>query len=590
MRYHVLACDYDGTLALHGRVDEPTVAALERLRGTGRRLVLVTGREMHELLAVFPQIDLFEQVVAENGALLYQPGSRTTKQLAEAPAEPFVAALRQRGVGPISVGKGIVATWSPHEQTVLQVIREQGLELQVIFNKGAVMVLPAGVNKATGLAAALKEMELSPHEVVGVGDAENDHAFLSMCECSVAVSNALPAVKERADLVMRGDHGAGVTELIDELITTDLREREQRLARHHLLLGTREGGEESRIPPYGVNLLIAGPSGTGKSTVATSFLERLGEHNYQFCIIDPEGDYDNMPNAVTLGDPDRAPTVTEVMQILKDPDKDLVVNLVGCALADRPPFFLALLPLLQEMRARTGRPHWLVVDEAHHLLPASWVPGQLALPQDLKRVLLITVHPDLISPGVLDTMDLLIAVGQTPQETIAQFCEAVPGPPCPTPARIPEPGEVVLWSRRSPDPPLTIRIVPSRMERRRHTRKYAEGELPPDRSFYFQGPEGKLNLRAQNLILFLQLAEGVDDETWLFHLRRGDYSRWFRERIKDEALADETARIEKQTGLSPAKSRSLVREAVQRNYTLPATPPLPMPGTDAAPKEKPGAL
>ena len=48
----------------------------------------------------------------------------------------------------------------------------------MIFNKGAVMILPSGVNKATGLAAALEELGLSPHNVVGVGDAENDHAFL----------------------------------------------------------------------------------------------------------------------------------------------------------------------------------------------------------------------------------------------------------------------------------------------------------------------------------------------------------------------------------------------------------------------------
>src|SRR6266446_10126510 len=54
-------------------------------------------------------------------------------------------------------------------------------------------------------------------------------------------------------------------------------------------------------------------------------------------------------------------------------------------------------------------------------------------------------------------------------------------------------------------------------QRLRHSRKYAEGELGEDKSFYFRGQEGSLNLRAQNLVLFLQIAEGVDDGTWLYH-------------------------------------------------------------------------
>src|SRR5262245_50611661 len=222
MRYRVLACDYDGTLARKGRVDEATVAALSRLLASGRRLVMVTGRELPELLGIFPQIDLFEWVVAENGALLYCPRTREEKPLAEAPPPRFLEILLDRGVGPISSGRVIVATWEPHETVALELIRELGLELQVIFNKGAVMILPAGVNKATGLKAALKELGLSPHNAVGVGDAENDHAFLRSCEFSCAVANALPAVKEAADLVTRGDHGAGVAELIDQMVADDL--------------------------------------------------------------------------------------------------------------------------------------------------------------------------------------------------------------------------------------------------------------------------------------------------------------------------------------------------------------------------------
>jgi hydroxymethylpyrimidine pyrophosphatase-like HAD family hydrolase len=226
MRYLALCCDYDGTLAQDGRVDRATLAGLEKLLASGRRLVMVTGRELPDLQATFPRLDLFERVVAENGALLYHPATKEEKPLAARPPDRFIERLRQRDVAPLSVGRVVVATWQPHEHAVLEAIHELGLDLQIILNKGAVMVLPAGVNKATGLSAALDEMGLSPHNAVGVGDAENDHAFLGLCECSVAVANALPTVKETADFTTRGDHGAGVVELIEELIATDLVDRE----------------------------------------------------------------------------------------------------------------------------------------------------------------------------------------------------------------------------------------------------------------------------------------------------------------------------------------------------------------------------
>jgi len=171
MRYLVLACDFDGTIASDGRVRDETLAALHRLRDSGRKLVLVTGREIEDLLSIFPEIETFDRVVAENGGLLYRPASREHKTLGETPPAEFVAALRALGISPLSVGHCIVSTWQPHEKAVLETIRDLGLELQVIFNKGAVMVLPSGMNKATGLEAALLELGMSPHNCVGVGDA-----------------------------------------------------------------------------------------------------------------------------------------------------------------------------------------------------------------------------------------------------------------------------------------------------------------------------------------------------------------------------------------------------------------------------------
>lgn len=570
MRYLALACDYDGTLASRNHVTERTVAALERLRASGRKLILVTGRRLDELLSVFPHVHLFDRVVAENGALLYRPATRDEKPLGPPPPEGFLQALRDRGVEPLAVGRAIVATWQPHEAAILEAIRALGLDLWIAFNKGAVMALPSGVTKATGLAAALKELELSPRNVAGIGDAENDHSFLKLCEFSTAVANAVPAIKEHVDYCTAGSHGEGVVELIDELVATDLAAREHLLGRHHLLFGTRDNGAEVRVRPYGANLLIAGPSGSGKSSAATAFLERLIDHQYQFCVIDPEGDYATFEGAVVLGNAQAAPTADEVVRLLKNPEQNVVVNLLGIPLADRPSFFLTLLPRLQELRATTGRPHWIVIDEAHHLLPTPWHPGDLVMSPELEGVVLITVHPEHVAPAILALADAVVAVGHSPETTLRQFCQALgEKPPALAPLTL-ETGEVVFWSRETGDAPHWVRVIPSRTERRRHSRKYAEGEVAPHNSFYFRGPAGKLNLRAQNLILFMQLAEGVDEETWMYHLRRGDYSRWFRKVIKDKVLAARAARVEGTAGVSARESRGQITEAIQEHYTLPA--------------------
>ncbi len=220
MRFRAIASDYDGTLARDGRVDRDTLAGLERARESGRKLILVTGRELPSLRDVFSSLHLFDWIVAENGALLHHPITGEERLLCPAASCELVANLRKRGV-PLSVGKCIVATVRPHDVAVLLAIRELSLSLQVIFNKEAVMILPRGTNKSTGLSAVLSDLGLSSQSVVGIGDAENDHELLSFCGCSVAVANALPTLKQGADLVTGGSYGAGVMEVINRLIDTD---------------------------------------------------------------------------------------------------------------------------------------------------------------------------------------------------------------------------------------------------------------------------------------------------------------------------------------------------------------------------------
>ncbi len=394
-----LATDYDGTLAHDGIVSDEALAALERLAASGRKLILVTGRELPDLEKVFARIDIFDRVVAENGALLYTPASRTERELAPKPSPELVKRLSARGVAPISVGRSVIATWEPHEAAALEEIKRLGLELEIIFNKGAVMILPSGVNKASGLAAALEELQLSPHNVVGVGDAENDHAFLRTVGFGVAVSNALPQVKKTADFVTERARGDGVIELAEHLLEEDagLFATE----RHRIQVGRQAEGAAVTVSPSGGSILLSGTSGIGKSTLATAMMERFAEQKFQFCVIDPEGDYEELEDVVTVGDGKTAPSTQQILDLLAKPSSNVVINLLGIKIDERPNYFAKLMPDLASLRARTGRPHWLIIDEAHHLLPTARDGASLAVPQALPATILITVHPDLVSPDVL---------------------------------------------------------------------------------------------------------------------------------------------------------------------------------------------
>ncbi|MGA1874779.1 MAG: HAD hydrolase family protein [bacterium] len=304
------------------------------------------------------------------------------------------------------------------------------------------------------------------YNVVGIGDAENDHAFLSLCECSAAVANAHPMIKKHADFITDAAQGGGVTELIDR-------------------------------------------------------------------------------------------------------EENSVINLLGVSLDHRPAFFEQLFPDILELRIRTGRPHWIVIDETHHLLPLSWIPILLTIPKDLTGMMFITVHPDRVSPEVLSLVDVIIAIGDNPDQTIHTFCRMIDQNLPHVPSINLKTGEAIGWWRRTGEAPFWFRSIPPKTDLHRHIRKYLEGELGEDKSFYFRGPEGKLKLRAQNFKLFIQISEGIDDETWMYHLRRHDYSRWFRELIGDEELADEAEGIENRPDITPQESRFLMKEAIEKRYTLP---------------------
>lgn len=221
MTFDVLATDYDGTLASEGHVSEPTIDSLKRARNAGIRLVLVTGRTLDDLFDRFEAVPLFERVVAENGAVVYDPARNATLSLAPAPPVELLDALARDGV-PLATGCTIVATEEPFQFQLLQAIRELGLAWHVISNRAARTALPVEVTKATGLLRALTDSGAAADHTIGVGDAENDIAFLRVCGLAAAVANSLPCVKEVADVVTEKAAGAGVAQLIDRWLAGEL--------------------------------------------------------------------------------------------------------------------------------------------------------------------------------------------------------------------------------------------------------------------------------------------------------------------------------------------------------------------------------
>jgi HAD superfamily hydrolase (TIGR01484 family) len=234
MRYRAAAFDYDGTLAHMGQVEPATIEALQKLRQSGRKLVLVTGRMLSDIMTVFPQYSLFHRIVTENGAVLCRdpeqlragngaPGNiHESEYLLTQPADRLlVEELAERGVQPLSVGRCIIATYVEYTNLVSQVILELGLDYAIIFNKEHAMALPMGVNKGSGLQSAMAELNLPCESAIAFGDAENDEALFGASGFGVAVQNAVPSLKVMANFVSSFGHGPGVVEAIDRLMADE---------------------------------------------------------------------------------------------------------------------------------------------------------------------------------------------------------------------------------------------------------------------------------------------------------------------------------------------------------------------------------
>jgi hydroxymethylpyrimidine pyrophosphatase-like HAD family hydrolase len=573
MIIHVLACDYDGTIADDGQLAPDTAAKLARIRESGRKLFLVTGRMLDDLKRVCPDVDhIFDVVVAENGALVYVPAGRELRRLGDAPEPALIDALQRRGV-PFDVGAAILATTADHADAALAAIRETGVERTLVFNKGAVMLLPGGVTKGTGLTAALDHAQLSPRNLAGVGDAENDHAFLSMCECAAAVADAIPALRERADVVMSAPGARGAEEFIEQHVLKDLADLAPRLTRHDIKIGEGPGTAPVGLSAHGTHVLVVGPSASGKTTLTVALVEQLVEAGRTACLIDPEGDYQSLSafqRVIVMGGKGEhaLPAPDELAQLLARPGESLVLDLSALSRSEKVAYATKVLATANAVRGDRGMPHWLVIDEAHHIFPADGSQAVDLLPAGAESFCLITLGVEELPREITDRVNTIASTDLDAfrKATERVFGRYVHGLKLPTGQPLERGEAAIAW--RDPDrPAVRFRVSPRRSEHRRHVRKYTEGELPPDRSFFFRGPKGELNLRAANLVRFVELAEGVDEATWAHHLGAGDYSRWAQDMIKDPDLAEEIRAVERDA-LAPAESRPKTLDVIRRRYAV----------------------
>ena len=571
-----VAVDYDGTLTHNDVPDMAVLDALRAARVGGRVVVLVTGRILSELRTVFPGVDQeFDAIVAENGAVLADADG--VRNLA-APVDPTLGqVLAQREIT-VQQGRVLLACDSRHAATVFDELMRLGIDGQVVRNRGALMVLPSGVTKGSGLVRALGNLGISRHSTLGVGDAENDHQLLASCELGAAVANAVPALKQRADLVLDQPDGAGIIELLTGPVMAGTR----RLPPRHwqLQLGHDADRNPVRVPASQQNLLLTGGSCSGKSYLAGLLVEQLVRLDYSVLVLDREGDHHSLGDRrgiLAVGGTQRLPTAQELTALLRHRFGSVVVDLSQHDELAQQAYLAEVMPSVLAQRAVTGLPHWLVLEEAHSLLvdPHPW----RGLADQMSGLCLSTYRPDALPTMVRDELDLFVlsAGGGDGSASATTFVAEQTGWPehrLTAPLTDSPRGRALLVRRDGP--PTDFTVGPRSSSHVRHWHKYIESELPPSYRFYFEPhAHGRV---AANLREFHRHLGGCPAEWIERHARHHDFSSWIRAVLQDLELAQHIAVAERSLQFddrSVEEVRDAIRDAIEHRY-LEESPPPPL--------------
>lgn len=571
MYCRVLACDFDGTGATDGHPAPELYAALAAARAQGIITLLVTGRILEDVQRACEEISPFDAVVAENGAVIHLCGMGRTIRLGEPPAERFLGELRAQGV-PFHTGSVIVGTWEQHATKLLELIRRFGVDGQLIYNRGALMLLPSGIDKAVGVRRTLEELARSERNMIAFGDAENDIPMLMNAEVGVAARGSIPAVLALADDVVSQPGGAGVSLYIRKVLNQ--RAIVATPKRRAVKLGITPDGSIVTLPNSGANVVISGDPRSGKSWIAGLLSEQLVEGGYKVCIVDPEGDYAQMgerPKIVAFGHDLALPSPVTAARLFSNEPLSTVLTLSSLAPHEQLNYVHQLLAAIQQVRDSTGLPHWVVVDEAHYFFqPHS--PSLKYLSSSTGSLCLVTYRPSLLANEVYGAINAHIVTSTKAEEEryfmtkILQAHHHLTVPPHDALDAL-EPARAGLLLAKTSDTAWRVFTPADRITRHaHHARKYADTHLSDDRAFRFL--DAGRPLSAYNMIEFHQAIQSAPLASLRHHLNVGDFSRWVGEVIGDQQLAKGLRKLERSTPSGSAPDRAEILAHIEDHYLI----------------------
>jgi hypothetical protein len=415
------------------------------------------------------------------------------------------------------------------------------------------MLLPAGISKGAGVRQVIRALGLSFHDVLALGDAENDLDLFEACGWAGCPASAVPALQDRADWIFPGDDGAAVARAIaGPILRAGL--AVDRSPRHRVALGWAvETSEVVTIPVRGVNVLIYGDPLSGKSWLAGALVERLVDRRYAVCILDPEGDYRvlaRLPNVLWVEVRDRASMERALGHFDLDPSVSIVADLAALPHREKVEIIETALTVIRRSRRRLGLPHWVVLDEAHYSLHPEGVAEHASGVED-RGFCLATYRARWLRESVMKAMDVLLLARITRPEELAFLRRVLadsPGGGEDAISDLPDlpRGKFLMMQPEATGPRTALTFVapPRDTPHVRHLKKYVDSSVSPEWCFFFRRSDGSRVATADNLSTFREALWTVEDNVLAYHAQRGDFSRWVRDVITDLDLAAQLRKSE----------------------------------------------
>lgn len=567
MYRRILAFDFDGTLAKHNRVPILLQFTLEKLNRLGHSLFLVTGRrfeavDLEDLEAVFAGI------VWENGAVLSHPSSDEIYLPFGNLDARLIRALERADV-PLEYGIAIVATSTRYEEKVWHVISQTGIEANVVQNKGALMIQPAGSSKGTGLSHMLELCGLSARNVVSFGDGENDLSFLKVAETGIAVADAVPSLKKVADWVTKKPGPDGVEGALARFWLQPNPDSLPTNERRAIVLGRDEGNQPVTIPTAKLakdSLGIFGDSGTGKSWVTGLMAEGMHLAGYQVFLIDPEGDYRGLrtlPGIMAISGNDKEmPAPAFIATLLEEATTSIVLDLCQYPVEKRHDYVVELLYILRSLKAHKYRPHWIVLEEAQQFIgPTDNEISKLLLPTTNQGGwAFVSYRPDRLLPALLKSLDQCLLTRMRDGESVTAVCQRFNSPSPEVLAKTPH-GNVWLCGNQL----VHLRPAARRVPHVRHLYKYLDLPLPPEKRFHFRNKEDYLSYDAASLFEFKEILAKLPLESLTYHHARGDFVSWVKSALGDKVLSNHLEKLTRRD-LSGEDLRKVLLQRVIERY------------------------